>query len=168
VQLTNADRRVLLDSFRTMAAEWAGKDADLIVWATGWAASLAPTFGFESSLTRDVFVLCETLRRPADGEATRLARGGLAYLYQNNHVDPLPLGPLGLLDDAFVVGYAAHAVREKSGEVPGYCPPGSAMRNRHTGSDKTQVWHGICALTREPFLVGGSCHGECPTTGCVL
>ena len=123
MQLTNADRRVLLDSFRTLATDWGGKDADLIVWATGWTASLAPTFGFERSLSRDVFVLCETLRRAADGEAGRLARGGLAYLYRNNNVDPLSLGALGLLDDAFVAGYAAHAVREKTGDAVCYCPP---------------------------------------------
>ena len=123
MQLTNADRRVLLDSFRTLATDWGGENTDLIVWATGWTASLAPTFGFERSLSRDVFVLCETLRRAADGEAGRLARGGLAYLYRNNHVDPLPLGALGLLDDAFVAGYAAHAVREKTGDAVCYCPP---------------------------------------------
>ncbi len=123
MQLTNADRRVLLDSFRTLAADWGGEASDLIVWATGWTASLVPTFGFERSLSRDVFILCETLRTAADGEAGRLARGGLAYLYRNNHVDPLSLGALGLLDDAFVAGYAAHAVREKTGDAVCYCPP---------------------------------------------
>ena len=123
MQLTNADRRVLLDSFGTLATDWVGENSELIVWATEWTASLAPTFGFERNLSRDVFVLCETLRREADDEAKRLARGGLAYLYRNNHVDPLSLGPLGLLDDAFVAGYAAHAVREKTGDAVCYCPP---------------------------------------------
>ncbi|MBY0514787.1 MAG: hypothetical protein K2P78_12840 [Gemmataceae bacterium] len=123
MQLTNADRRVLLDSFRALAADRTGEPPDLIVWATTWSASLVPTFGFELSLTRDVFVLCEALRRADDEAAARLARGGLAYLYRNNHIDPLPLGPLGLIDDAFVAGYAAHAVREKTGGAVCYCPP---------------------------------------------
>jgi uncharacterized membrane protein YkvA (DUF1232 family) len=123
VQLTNSDRRDLLDSFRTLAADRIGQNADLIIWATEWTASLAPTFGFELNLARDVFVLCETLRKAADGEAIRLARGGLAYLYRNHHVNSLTLGSLGLLDDAFVTGYAAHAIREKSGEAVCYCPP---------------------------------------------
>lgn len=122
MQLTNADRRVLLDSFCSLATDWGGANSDLIVWATEWTATLAPTFGFERNLSRDVFALCETLRT-VDGEAGRLARGGLAYLYRNNHVDPLPLGALGLLDDAFVAGYAAHAVRERTGDALCYCPP---------------------------------------------
>ncbi len=124
VRLTNADRRVLLGSFRTLATDWIGENADLIVWATEWVASLAPIFGFEQNLSRDVFVLCDTLRKPAvDAGAARLARGGLAYLYRNNHVDPVPLGSLGLLDDAFVAGYAAHAIQEKTGETIRYRPP---------------------------------------------
>jgi hypothetical protein len=61
VRLTNADRRVLLDSFRTLATDRIGENADLIVWATEWVASLAPTFGFEQNLGRDVFVLCDAL-----------------------------------------------------------------------------------------------------------
>lgn len=124
MQLTNADRRVLLESFRTLGTDWIGENDDLIVWATEWVASLAPTFGFEMNLSRDVFVLCDTLRKPAvDAGAARLARGGLAYLYRNNHVDPVPPGPLGLLDDAFVVGYAAHAIQERTGETVRYRPP---------------------------------------------
>lgn len=123
MQLTNADRRVLLDNFRTLSADWIGENSDLIDYASEWTASLVPTFGFERSLAGDVFVLCETLRKATSPETTRLARGGLAYLYRNNHVDPLTLGSLGLLDDAFVAGYAAHAVREKTGGVACYCPP---------------------------------------------
>lgn len=123
MQLTNADRRVLLDNFRTLSADWIGENSYLIAWASEWTASLVPTFGFERSLASDVFVLCETLRKATGPETTRLARGGLAYLYRNNHVDPLTLGSLGLLDDAFVAGYAAHAVREKTGEAACYCPP---------------------------------------------
>jgi uncharacterized membrane protein YkvA (DUF1232 family) len=124
VRLTNADRRVLLESVRTLATDWVGDNAELIVWATGWVASLAPTFGFELNLSRDVFLLCDTLRKPsADAGVARLARGGLAYLYRNNHVDPAPLGPLGLLDDAFVAGYAAHAIRDRTGEAVRYRPP---------------------------------------------
>src|SRR5438876_569 len=121
--LTNADRRVLLHNFRTLATDWIGENSDLITWATEWTASLVPAFGFEQNLARDVFFLCEKLRKAKDNETTRLARGGLAYLYRYNHVDPLTLGSLGLLDDAFVAGYAAHAVREASGQAISFCPP---------------------------------------------
>lgn len=123
MQLTNADRRVLLDNFRTLSADWIGENSDLITWASNWTASLVPTFGFERTLAGDVFVLCETLRKATDPETTRLARGGLAYLHKNNIFDPNALGSLGLLDDAFVAGYAAHSVREKTGGAVSYCPP---------------------------------------------
>src|SRR5687767_2969960 len=78
LQLTNADRSTLLESFRTLAHGWSGDDSGLISWATTWAASLAPTFGFESGLGRDVFFLGDVLRRAeaAGCEATRFARGG--------------------------------------------------------------------------------------------
>jgi uncharacterized membrane protein YkvA (DUF1232 family) len=123
MQLTNADRRVLLDNFRDLAGTWSGDNADLIAWASDWAASIVPAFGFERTLAHDICVLCDVLQRAADPETTRLARGGLAYLYRNNYLDPLTLASLGLLDDAFVAGYAAHEVREKSGAVVCYCPP---------------------------------------------
>jgi hypothetical protein len=54
VRITNADRRILLESVRTLATDWVGENADLIIWATGWVASLAPTFGFEMNLSRRV------------------------------------------------------------------------------------------------------------------
>jgi len=124
VQLTNADRRVLLESLCAFGTDCAESSAELIDWATRWTATLAPTFGFELSLARDVFYICELLRTAADGEATRIARGGLAYLYRGNRVDQPTLGPLGLLDDAFVAGYAAHAIREEIGGAASYSPPG--------------------------------------------
>src|SRR5262249_37754069 len=107
VQLTNADRRTLLESFRKLARGWSGDDAGLIAWATAWAASLSPTFGFESGLARDVFFLGDVLRKAeAGGECARLARGGLAYLNQNNPGKSSSSGPFGFLDDSFVAGYA--------------------------------------------------------------
>lgn len=124
MQITTADRCALLEGFRKLAKEWAGDDAALIAATTTWAAGLRLEFGFECSLGRDIFFLGDTLRKTGPtGEVAELARGGLAFLQQNNRIDPLPLGPLGLLDDAFVAGYAAHLVREKLGEPARYSPP---------------------------------------------
>lgn len=124
MQITYADRCALLEGFRKLAKEWAGDDAALIAATTSWAAELWLKFGFECSLGREIFFLGDTLRKAGPtGEVAELARGGLAFLQQNNRIDPLQLGPLGLLDDAFVAGYAAHLVREKLGEPARYSPP---------------------------------------------
>jgi hypothetical protein len=125
LQLTNADRRTLLETFRTLAHGWSGDDSKLIAWTTGWAATLVPTFGFEEGLGRDVVFLGNVLRRAeAGGETARLARGGLAYLYQHNQGETSSAGPFGLLDDSFIAGYAAHSIREETGEAAAYYPPG--------------------------------------------
>jgi hypothetical protein len=123
VQLTNADRRALLENFQTLSAEWTGDDRELIGWVTEWTASLVPTFGFELSLSRDVLILCDTLRKANDCETTQLARGGLAYLFRNNHIEPPKFGSLGLLADVFVTGYAAYSIREKTDGTAYYSPP---------------------------------------------
>jgi hypothetical protein len=110
--------------FRKLTKEWAGDDVALIAATTMWAAGLRIEFGFENNLCRDIIFLGNTLRKVGPtGEVAELARGGLAYLQQNNRLDPLLLGWLGLLDDAFVVGYATHLVREKLGQPPRYSPP---------------------------------------------
>src|SRR4051794_40996838 len=115
LQLTNADRRTLLEAISTLARGWSGDDSGLIVWTMRWAATLVPTFGFEENLGRDVFFLGNVLRvgKEEGGEAARLARGGLAYLYQHNQAETTAAGPFGLLVDSFVAGYAAHSIREK-------------------------------------------------------
>lgn len=124
MKLTNADRRSLLDTFRTLAHGWSGERSELIDWTTRWVASLTPTFGFELALARDVFFLGEELRKAdAGSEIARLAGGGLAYLYRNNQGDSSSSRPFGLLDDSFVAGYAAHAIRERTGSATSYSPP---------------------------------------------
>lgn len=56
-QLTYADRELLLQTFDSLKDGWKGRDDDLLSQACEWAKSIAPTFGFEHALTRDIAVL---------------------------------------------------------------------------------------------------------------
>jgi uncharacterized membrane protein YkvA (DUF1232 family) len=125
VQITVAVRTTLLKEFCRLAKEWREDDAVLIAATSKWAAGLRIAFGFEDNLTRDIIFLGDMLRRTdATNELAELARGGLAFVYENNcRRDRVATNSLGLLDDAFVAGYAAHLVREKLGEPARYSPP---------------------------------------------
>jgi uncharacterized membrane protein YkvA (DUF1232 family) len=124
MQITHADRCALLAGFRQLAEEWDGDDASLIVATTKWAAGLRLEFGFEWNLARDILFLSNSLRRgDLPGDAAQWARGGLAYIRQHNCGKEDLENSLGLLDDAFVAGYAAHLVRETLREPARYSPP---------------------------------------------
>jgi uncharacterized membrane protein YkvA (DUF1232 family) len=123
--ITHAKRRALLAEFDQLAKKWDGNDRDLIAATTQWVAGLRLEFGFECNLARDIFFLGDKLRKAGPtNEVAELARGGLAFVYQNNCGKPNCTNSLGLLEDAFfVAGYAAHLVREKLREPARYSPP---------------------------------------------
>lgn len=112
MQITNADRRALLDSPSKFSEGRVGYDADLITATYAWMKQLLLKLGFEHNLQRDIVYLVNTLRKTDQTSTVAdLARGGLAFLRHSNRIDQSPLGPLGLLDDGFA-GYAAHLIRE--------------------------------------------------------
>lgn len=124
MQLTNAERRSLLELFRRLAIGWERDDSALIAETTMWAAGLRREFGFEDNLARDIIFLSDTLRKSnRTNDVAELARGALAFLQQSNLNESPSFGSFGLLDDAFVAGYAAHLIREKLGEPARYSPP---------------------------------------------
>jgi len=76
-QFTYADWELLLQTFDSLTAKWDGADDEFLMRACQWAKSIAPTFGFEHALTRDVAVLSRYLvdrdrhGHPANGHSHR-------------------------------------------------------------------------------------------------
>src|SRR5690606_11829737 len=104
-----------LDSTR---AAWRGTDDVLLAQSSEWAKSLTPKFGFEHGLVRDITSLSKYLiTYPNDPDISVIARGGLLYILQPASTEGARLGDFGLLDDAFVLAYAVHEIRNRLGEA---------------------------------------------------
>jgi len=98
-----------------------------------WVKQLAPTYGFEHALTRDVASLSRYLDlHKSDEDVAQIARGAMVYvlLDKGGHTDRLR--KFGLLDDAFVCNYAVHEIRRRLGQPAAYVPPrlNDSERNR--------------------------------------
>ncbi len=77
-QLTYADREMLFQTFDSLKDEWSGTDEQLLADASDWAKRLAPRFGFEQALLRNLVQLSNYLRlhRGATDIAS-IARGAI-------------------------------------------------------------------------------------------
>lgn len=123
-QLTYADRELLLRTFDRLRVEWEGHDDKLLEDACQWAKNVAPSFGFELALIRDVTALSRYLvKYRQEYDLADIARGGLLYILQVGQCGSSKLGDFGLLDDAFIANYAVHEIRDRLGEQASYCPP---------------------------------------------
>lgn len=123
-QLTYADRELLLRTFDQLRAEWEGSDETLLTDVCEWAKGLAPSFGFELGLIRDITSLSRYLvNHRQEHDLADIARGGLLYVLQVDQHGSSKLGDFGLLDDAFIASYAVYEIRARLGEQAAYNPP---------------------------------------------
>jgi uncharacterized membrane protein YkvA (DUF1232 family) len=149
-QLTYADRELLLQTFDSLKDAWHGSDQQLLAEACEFARRLAPSFGFEHALTRDIAVLSRYLvQHKADKDLTEIARGGLLYVVRALQHGPTKLGEFGLLDDAFVSSYAVHEIRTRLGEQATYNPP------QLTRSEQGRAENLFLEFAEKPFLEDG-------------
>lgn len=146
-QLTYADRELLLRTFDSLKETWSGADDDLLARAHEWAQSIAPTFGFEYALARDIAVLSRYLvDRKDDQDIAAIARGALLYILRGNDAHPAHFHSLGLLDDAFVCSYAVHEIRNRLGDPTQYTPP------RLTPTEQKRAEDIFLKLLQKPLL----------------
>jgi len=146
-QLTYADRELLLQTFDSLKDQWDGSDDELLMRACQWGKSIAPTFGFEHALTRDVAVLSRYLvDRQDDQDIADIACGGLLYVLNAAEHGPSELRDFGLLDDAFVTSYAVHEIRTRLGDPATYNPP------RLTPAEQQRAENLFLELVDKPVL----------------
>ncbi len=79
--LSYSDRELLLRVFDDLKAAWQGSDQEILQDSLAWARHLAPRFGFEHALIRDVTALSRYLvNNKSATDITAIARGGLLYV----------------------------------------------------------------------------------------
>jgi len=130
--LSYSDRELLLRTFDDLRAAWSGTDDEILVDAHTWSKQIAPCFGFEHALIRDVTALSRYLltnKNAADIAA--IARGGLLYVMKAGSNESSRLGEFGLLDEAFVSSYAIHEIRTRLEEPATYNPPRLTEKEKH-------------------------------------
>lgn len=121
MKLTYADREMFMETFDGLKETWSGTDEELLGEVSGWAKERRARFGFEESLYRDLASLSKYLLELEAEEERAIARGALLYVLEANKRNE-KLGDFGLLDDAFVVSYAVHEIRQRL-DLPGVFGP---------------------------------------------
>ncbi len=130
--LSYSDRELLLRTFDDLKAAWTGTDDEILADAHTWAKQLAPRFGFEHALIRDVTALSRYLvTNKSAADIAAIARGGLLYAMKAGTHESSRLGEFGLLDEAFVSSYAIHEIRTRLEEPATYNPPRLTEKERH-------------------------------------
>ncbi|MBI2478266.1 MAG: hypothetical protein HYV60_06375 [Planctomycetia bacterium] len=148
VQLTYADRELLLRTLDSIKEEWDGSDSDLLGRIFDWAKQLEPTYGFEHTLTRDATTLSRYLdTHKADSDIADIARGALLYVLRDLEDHPNRLRKLGLLDEAFVCNYAVHEIKRRLGEPAAYAPPRLEKSERTRAENLFVEFLGQCSDT---------------------
>ena len=121
--LTYSDRELILQTFESLKAESERTDHQILTDVSEWVSSLTPSFGFEHGLGRDIAALSRYLLTCGDRKLADIARGSLLYILRPHEVVRMRFQEFGLLDKAFIAGYALHEVRLGLGEIASYNPP---------------------------------------------
>ena len=121
--LTYSDRELILQTFESLKAESERTDHQILTDVSEWVSGLKPSFGFEHGLGRDIAALSRYLLTCSVQNLENIARGGLLYILRPNEVVRTRFQEFGLLDKAFIAGYALHEIRQSLGEVASYNPP---------------------------------------------
>lgn len=133
--LTYRDREAIFDLVERLDANNKKPDDRIIEEINLWTKRFRPAFGFEHSFTRDLMTLCDVLRRDGDDQAKSIARKALNYALHEEDVIPDSTPVVGLVDDAFVAGWAVNEICRILNRPHVYTAPKLAPGERKAAED---------------------------------